>query len=79
LAKKYATEIEENVKDISITSTVQAKKSTYALTTVSDVSGKNQAVAQQIASNLNAQLQPLPEGESVADAEIVVLIGADKK
>ena len=79
LAKKYAAELETKVQNLSIASTVQAKKDTYTVTTVSDVSGKNAAAAQLVATALNAQLQPLPEGEAVPDAEIIVVIGSDKQ
>jgi hypothetical protein len=79
LAKKYATELETKVQNVTIAATAQAKKNTHTATTVTDVSGKNEAIIQQIATTLNAQVQPLPEGEATGDAEIVVVLGSDKK
>lgn len=50
----------------------------YAVTLVIDLSGKNQAAAQSLATALSATLSTLPEGEKIPTGDIVVIVGGDK-
>lgn len=55
-----------------------AARQDYEKTLIIDVSGKQSALVQEMATNLSAQVQTLPEGEVDPDADILIILGADR-
>lgn len=55
-----------------------AARQDYEKTLIIDVSGKQSALAQEMATNLSAEVQTLPEGEAAPDADILIILGADR-
>lgn len=55
-----------------------AVKQDYEKTVIVDVSGKQSALAGEMAENLQAQLQDLPEGEVAPAGDILIILGADR-
>ncbi len=78
LTKTAETELTTSLKGLEITDRDNAKKNSYEKTTVSDISGKNTSLAQNIALILGGTVASLPSGESTpADVDIVIILGKD--
>jgi len=75
-----ATNVEKQLKDNGMKLTValkaNAKKQTYTKTVVIDLTGKNAAMAKELASFLGGEVGPLPTGETKpTGADILVILG----
>lgn len=75
-----ATTVENQLKNSGIKATValkaNASKTTYTKTVVVDFTGKNAAVASQLATFLGGVVGPLPAGEAKpTGADILVILG----
>lgn len=55
-----------------------AEKQDYEKTVVVDVSGKQGALVGEMAENLQAQIQGVPDGEAVPNSDILIILGADR-
>ncbi len=78
LTYKVEEQIKGNFANVDVTKKEPAGKTNYTKTVVVDVSGKYNAMANDIAKNLGAEVTSLPDGEAKPDVDILVIIGEDK-
>ena len=78
LTYKVEEQITSSIKNVEVTKKEPAAKTDYTKTVVVSVSGKHNSAANDIAKKLGVQVSELPSGESVPDADILVIIGEDK-
>lgn len=64
-----------NFPQLSVINKLPAQKNDYAQTLVIDLTGKNEVLVKEIASNLKATVTTLPEGETPPTAEILIIVG----
>jgi hypothetical protein len=80
LADKVKTAIQTKYPDATIVSTASALQTNYTKTIVVDLTGQNNATASALATAIGATVTALPDGQTKpANADILVIIGADQK
>jgi len=79
ITKKVEDSLKAAFPGITIGERDNAKGKAYQKTIVVDVKGANPDLARGIAQNLQASLSVLPEGEATPTADIVIIVGEDKK
>jgi hypothetical protein len=76
LAKKTEVSLTQSMPAVTVVSEGNAVKQDYTQTIVVDLTGKNAAVASQLASVLKGTVGTLPSGEvKPVDADILVILG----
>lgn len=64
------------IDNLEVTSKIKAAKSGYTKTLVIDLSGENQAMANQIAQLISGEVsENLPEGEARPQSDILIIAG----
>ena len=79
LTGKVESKIIKDVSDIKVLSKVNAAKSDYQKTMVIDLSKKYSDKANEIDSNLGAELASLPEGEFPVSTDILIIAASDQQ
>lgn len=70
--------LSEDAASYGIVLKESAVKTDYEKSVVVDLSGKQSVRAAQIAEKLGVSVEALPEGETAPDADILVILGADR-
>jgi len=79
ITKKVEDSLKVAFPGITIGDRDNAKKKDYQKTIVVDVKGTSPDLSRGIAQNLQANLTTLPEGEATPTADILIIVGEDKK
>jgi len=74
LAGKTETQIKEKFPDVEFTSTANSKND-YSKTIIIDLKGTNKDMTIKIAGLLGGRVVAFPQGESMPDADILVIVG----
>lgn len=77
LATQTQQKIESNLSNYNVTVKADASKSDYSETIVVNVSGVSKSAAEKLAGVLNANVQSLPDGETVkSGVDLLVILGS---
>jgi len=79
ITKKVEDQLRSAFPTVIMMERDNAKGKAYAKTLVIDAKGAKQELARSIAESLGASLSAFPEGEATPTADIVVIVGEDKK
>lgn len=79
LTNAVEAKITTGVAQAAVTKKESARKDTYEDTIVVDASGKHASVAQSLATLLGGAVAPLPEGETDAGTDLLVILGNDQE
>lgn len=69
----------KNVEGVTVAGKEVAKRNDYAKTKVIDLTRDNAALVATIAREYSADITDLPDGELRPDADILIILGADRK
>jgi hypothetical protein len=79
LSKKLEDELMSKRGNITVVEKDNAKDSDWRSTAVVDVTGKNEKATSEIANLISARIVTIPDNEPKPQADILIIIGADRK
>lgn len=80
LTQVAQTKLESKFTNLAVVSRSNAAKSDYQKSLVIDLTGKNASIVSSIASFIDADIAPLPAGETApTGAEVLIIIGTNYK
>lgn len=77
LTNKFEKELVAKEETATITTKKNAAK-THPTSTITDVTGTHQELVTELAETFKLEIATLPEGESVTDSDILIILGQDR-
>jgi hypothetical protein len=77
--QKIANTIGTKTANLTVSDRDTAKLKTYTKTVIIDVNGDKSGIASEVASALGISVGSLPKGESLPNADFLIIVGTDQK